>query len=86
MGLLKNKYAIVTGAASARGLGKATAQMFAEHGATIAILDLEADAAKAAAADLGKGHVGLACNVTDKDARQGDSANVRRTRRKHCHS
>ena len=68
MGLLKNKYAIVTGAASARGLGKATAQMFAEHGATIAILDLDADAAKAAAADLGKGHVGLACNVTDKDA------------------
>ncbi len=68
MGLLKDKYAIVTGAASARGLGKATAQMFADHGATVAILDLDAEAAQAAAADLGEGHVGLACNVVDKAA------------------
>jgi NAD(P)-dependent dehydrogenase (short-subunit alcohol dehydrogenase family) len=68
MGLLKDKYAIVTGAASARGLGKATAQMFAEQGATVAILDLDGAAAGAAAADLGAGHVGLACNVTDKTA------------------
>ena len=68
MGLLKDKYVIVTGAASARGLGKATAEMFAEHGATVAILDLDASAAEAAAADLGEGHVGLACNVTDKAA------------------
>lgn len=66
MGLLKDKYAIVTGAASARGLGKATAAMFAEHGATVAILDLDDGAAEAAAIDLGEGHVGLACNVTDK--------------------
>lgn len=68
MGLLQGKFAIVTGAASARGLGKATARLFAEHGATVAILDLDAEAAKAAAADLGSGHVGLACNVTDKAA------------------
>ena len=68
MGLLKDKYAIVTGAASARGLGKATARMFAEQGATVAILDLDARAAEAAAADLGDGHVGLACNVADKAA------------------
>lgn len=68
MGLLLDKYVIVTGAASARGLGKATAAMFAEHGATVAILDLDGTAAEAAAADLGEGHVGLACNVTDKTA------------------
>ncbi|MBB4008238.1 SDR family NAD(P)-dependent oxidoreductase [Allorhizobium taibaishanense] len=68
MSLLKGKFAIVTGAASARGLGKATAKLFADHGATVAILDLDADAAKAAAADLGAEHVGLACNVTDKAA------------------
>lgn len=68
MRLLEGKYAIVTGAASARGLGKATATMFAEHGAKVAILDLDGAAAEAAAADLGEGHVGLACNVTDKAA------------------
>ncbi|MGO4916416.1 SDR family NAD(P)-dependent oxidoreductase [Pseudogemmobacter sp. W21_MBD1_M6] len=68
MGLLDGKFAIITGAASPRGLGKATARLFAEHGATIAILDLDAGQAQAAAADLGAGHVGLACNVTDKAA------------------
>ena len=66
--LLKDKIAIVTGAASARGLGKATARLFAEHGANVAILDLSADAASAAAADLGEGHIGVACDVTDKAA------------------
>ena len=70
MGLLDRKYAIITGAASARGLGKATAQLFAKHGATVAILDLNAAAAQAAADDLGAGHIGLACDVTDKAACQ----------------
>ncbi|MGB0659750.1 MAG: SDR family NAD(P)-dependent oxidoreductase [Mangrovicoccus sp.] len=68
MGLLDNKFAIVTGAASARGLGKSTAALFAEHGATVAILDLDEAAAKAAAADIGPDHLGFACDVTDKDA------------------
>jgi NAD(P)-dependent dehydrogenase (short-subunit alcohol dehydrogenase family) len=68
MGLLDGKFAIVTGAASPRGLGKATARLFAEHGATVAILDLDAAQAAAAAADLGPHHIGLACNVTDKTA------------------
>ena len=68
MGLLEGKFAVVTGAASARGLGKATAKLFADHGATVAILDLDAAQAASAAADLGPQHVGLACNVTDKDA------------------
>ena len=67
--LLKDKTALITGAASPRGLGKATAKLFAEHGARVAILDLDASAAEAAAADLpGEGHIGLACNVTDKAA------------------
>ncbi|SDG89589.1 SDR family NAD(P)-dependent oxidoreductase [Alloyangia pacifica] len=67
MGLLDGKIAIITGAASPRGLGKATAQLFAEHGATVVITDLDLAAAEAAAADLpGAGHIGLVGNVTDK--------------------
>lgn len=67
MGLLDGKIAIVTGAASPRGLGKATSVLFAEHGATVVVMDLDADQAAAAAADLpGDGHVGLAGNVTDR--------------------
>lgn len=70
MALLEGKFAIITGAASPRGLGKATAKLFAEHGATVAILDLNEADAKAAAADIGAQHIGLACNVTDKAACQ----------------
>jgi NAD(P)-dependent dehydrogenase (short-subunit alcohol dehydrogenase family) len=68
--LLDNKVCVITGAASARGIGKATARMFAAHGARVVILDLDAGQAEAAARDLGNGHFGLACNVTDKTACQ----------------
>ncbi|QXH49429.1 SDR family oxidoreductase [Pseudomonas fakonensis] len=64
--LLEGKIAIVTGAASARGIGRATAQAFAAHGAKVAILDLDLTAAHAAANDLGAGHLGLAANVADE--------------------
>ena len=40
--------------------------LFAEHGARVAILDLDAEAAQAAAADIGAGHIGVACDVTRK--------------------
>jgi NAD(P)-dependent dehydrogenase (short-subunit alcohol dehydrogenase family) len=69
MQLLKGKTAIITGAASPRGLGKATARLFAEHGARVAILDLDVDEAAEAAADLpGTGHTSGVCDVTDKAA------------------
>ena len=53
--------AIVTGGAS--GLGKATAQMLAAQGAKVAIFDLNEEAGKAAAAEIGGIHVGV--NVSD---------------------
>lgn len=66
--LLDNKVVIVTGAASQRGIGKATARALVAQGAKVVILDLREEEAKNAAADLGDGHLGLACDVTDKAA------------------
>lgn len=68
MGLLDGRFAIITGAAGANGLGRASAKLFAQHGATVAILDLNEAQAKAAAAEIGKDHIGMACDVTDKAA------------------
>ena len=64
--LLKSKVAVITGAASLRGIGKATARAFAAQGASIVILDLDSAAAQAAAADIGVQHLGLKCDVTKK--------------------
>ncbi|MGN6666247.1 MAG: SDR family NAD(P)-dependent oxidoreductase [Trinickia sp.] len=66
--LLDGKVAVISGAASPRGIGMATARMFARHGARVAILDLDRAAAEAAAAELGPDHRGYACDVTDRDA------------------
>jgi len=71
--LLSDKICIITGAASARGIGRATARIFAEQGGTVVILDLKEADAKAAARDIGEKpmgskHLGLACDVTDKAA------------------
>ncbi|EBA3108491.1 glucose 1-dehydrogenase [Salmonella enterica] len=64
--LLKNKVAIVTGAASVRGLGFATAKLFAENGAKVVIIDLNKENSEAAAKSLGGEHLGLAANVADE--------------------
>jgi len=64
--LLQGKTAIISGAAGPRGIGFATAKLFASHGARVAILDLDGEGAVRAAAELGAGHIGIACNVTDK--------------------
>ncbi|MBV1703366.1 MAG: SDR family oxidoreductase [Hyphomicrobiales bacterium] len=64
--LLEGKCAAISGAASKRGIGLATARRFAKEGARVAILDLDGKAAGEAAAELGAGHVGVACDVTDR--------------------
>jgi NAD(P)-dependent dehydrogenase (short-subunit alcohol dehydrogenase family) len=66
--LLDGKVVIVTGAASARGIGKATAKALAAQGGRVVILDLRKEDAESAARDLGDAHLGLACDVTDKAA------------------
>jgi 3-oxoacyl-[acyl-carrier protein] reductase len=50
VGVLEGKAAIVTG--SARGIGRATAELLAEQGARVLINDLDADVAEQAAAEI----------------------------------
>jgi 3-oxoacyl-[acyl-carrier protein] reductase len=50
VGILDGKAAIVTG--SARGIGRATAELLAEHGARVLINDLDADVAEQASAEI----------------------------------
>jgi len=64
---LKNKVAVVTGAAS--GIGKEIARTYLREGAKVAIADLNVDAANAAAKELdntGKQCIGVAMDVTNE--------------------
>ena len=65
---LKDQVAIITGAASPRGIGWATARRFADEGARIVIVDLDAQAAEQAARTIGPEHLGLACDVRNEGA------------------
>ncbi|MDB6178465.1 SDR family NAD(P)-dependent oxidoreductase [Paracoccus sp. Z330] len=66
--LLDGKTAIITGGASPRGIGRAIAQSYADQGARVAILDLDAETASRTATEIGAQHTGIACDVTDRNA------------------
>ncbi len=66
--LLAGKVAVISGAANPRGIGFATARLFAAHGAKVAILDLDETASQNAAQELGPEHRGFACNVVEPAA------------------
>jgi len=63
------KTAVVTGAGSKRGIGRATAHALAAAGWNIAVLDLDETGAKDAADEVAERHgvqaVGVGCDVTD---------------------
>src|SRR5713226_10222641 len=65
--------ALVTGGGS--GLGRATAERLAALGAKVALLDVNGDAAKAAAAKIGG--IGIACDVTSADSAAAAIAEAR---------
>lgn len=74
---LAGKVVIVTGGAS--GLGAATAAMIVARGAHAAILDIDADAGSARAADLGSAASFHHADVTDAGQVERVIAGVRRT-------
>jgi NAD(P)-dependent dehydrogenase (short-subunit alcohol dehydrogenase family) len=61
---IAGKHAIVTGGAS--GIGNAIARLFAESGANVTILDLNAEAATEAAASLAGSGQAVACDISDE--------------------
>lgn len=66
MGLLDDKVAIVTG--SARGIGRATAELLVAQGAKVVINDLDADVAQQTASEIGGETVVFGGDLTKGDA------------------
>ncbi len=59
---LDNKVALVTGAAS--GFGKGIAATFAREGARVAVIDIDGEAARAAAASVSNTAIAVRCDVS----------------------
>ena len=65
-GRLAGQTAIITGAGS--GIGRATARLFAEHGARLLLADRDADGLHATAAPLGPAHMTAVADAGDEAA------------------
>ncbi len=63
---LAGQVAVITGAGGA--IGAATARAFAQAGAEVALLDLDVEAARAKAAEIGPQALALACDVTNSES------------------
>jgi NAD(P)-dependent dehydrogenase (short-subunit alcohol dehydrogenase family) len=70
MQLLSDRVAVISGAARERGIGKATAMLFVEHGARVALLDIDEAEAQRAATDIGPLAIGIGCDVASVAACQ----------------
>ena len=66
MALLDGKVAFITG--GAQGIGLAVARAFIEHGAKVAIADVQADVLAKAAKSLGESAIAVTLDVTDEAA------------------
>ena len=66
MGLLDGKTAIITG--SARGIGRATADLFSAEGAQVTINDIDGDIAEQAAGEIKGETIAVSGDLTKPDA------------------
>ena len=69
--LLDGRVAIITGAATADGIGRATARLFAAQGARMALLDIDKPGLEQAESELGPPHKGYLCDVAVAEQCQG---------------
>jgi NAD(P)-dependent dehydrogenase (short-subunit alcohol dehydrogenase family) len=67
-GLLAGKTAIITGSATLSGIGFATAQLFVQHGAHVALLDSDEAAVRERAGSLGGKHGAFTLDVRQRQS------------------